>query len=41
MLAPSLVILNPSGVMLSEAKHLDCPLRVNSVKDLNSKYRTN
>jgi hypothetical protein len=30
---PFAVILNPSAVMLSEAKHLGCPLRVNSVKD--------
>jgi hypothetical protein len=27
--------------MLSEAKHLDCPLRVNSVKDLNWRLRIN
>jgi hypothetical protein len=38
---PSRVILNPSAVLLSEAKHLDSPLRVNFVKDLAITLRIN
>ena len=32
---PHFVTLNSSSVMLSEAKHLNCLLRINSVKDID------
>jgi len=41
MLSPSLVILNPSRVILSGAKDLASTLRAGSVKDLNCKLRIN